>query len=190
MMQHHSHVWIWAAVLFAALLHAGCILPGDVRSRRYVAPVRIGSFSTRPKSDALIKAVSDGKLAEVRRLLDGGISPNAVTDPKDQEGKSALQIAAETGNVHLVQLLLDKGADINAPDPWGATAVVDAAFVGSPEIVKLLISRGADVNANDDGATALGYAAHQLADCRDATCHRCFQEVVNLLKRAGAREQP
>jgi hypothetical protein len=161
-----------------------------VRTHRYVAPVRIGAFDTRPKSQALIAAAEREDIAEMKRLLDKGVSPDAVNDPRDVEGKTALQIAAGTGNVAVVQLLLDRGADINAPDVWGGTALFCAAISAQPEMVKLLLKRGADANPNDDGATALGFAAHQLGECTDAAGHRGYEEVVRLLQEAGATEAP
>jgi hypothetical protein len=57
-------------------------------------------------------------------------------------------------------------------------------------VVKLLIARGADVNASDDGATALGYASHQLSEKKDAAERDRYDRVVHLLEDAGAREWP
>jgi len=55
-----------------------------------------------------------------------------------------------------VELLLKKGANVNAKDKYGGTALMYAAVKGHKEVVELLIENGADVNAkNIMGKTAL-----------------------------------
>jgi uncharacterized protein len=144
-------------------------------------------FEARPKNPALIDAIRRGQLSTVRQLLDRGASPEAVIGANDSEGQTALEVAADTGNVPMVRLLLDRGAEINAADGWGGTAIVGASSAGFPEVVRLLIGRGADVNADDDGATSLGYAERRLADATDPGERRRYQEVVRILRAAGAR---
>ena len=73
-----------------------------------------------------------------------------------------LHEAAGRGDTAKVQLLLDKGADINAKDSNGETALMEAADNGHLEVVKQLLAKGADVNAKSSyGYTALLYAADQ-----------------------------
>ena len=65
-------------------------------------------------------------------------------------------VAAFYGRKEIVELLLSKGADVNAKDSKGETALMVAAFYGRKETVELLLSKGADVNAKDnEGKTAL-----------------------------------
>ena len=76
----------------------------------------------------------------------------------------------------IVELLLDRGADINAVGGNYGTALGAAAFSGNGAIVGLLLERGADINAvGGDYGTALGAAAY----------HR-QEEVVRLLLDRGA----
>jgi ankyrin repeat protein len=79
--------------------------------------------------------------------------------------KTPLQAAAEA-NFEAIQLLLDSGADINAPpgDEFGRTALQAATSAQNPDprIVESLLSCGADVNggpARKGGVTALQGAA-------------------------------
>jgi hypothetical protein len=59
-----------------------------------------------------------------------------------------------------VQLLLDKGADVNALTKRNENALANAATAGVEESVKLLLDAGADVNARDDrGYSPLMYAS-------------------------------
>jgi len=56
----------------------------------------------------------------------------------------------------IVELLLSKGADVNAKNDFGVTPLMGASESGQLEIVKLLLDKGADVNAkNDFGITPL-----------------------------------
>jgi ankyrin repeat protein len=73
---------------------------------------------------------------------------------------TALQVAAKEGDIQLVRLLIDRGADINAP-PFavkGRTSVQAAALSHSMEKIRLLCDHGADINgpiALIDGITTL-----------------------------------
>ena len=49
--------------------------------------------------------------------------------------------AAEGGNLEVVELLLEKGANVDAKDPGGWTALTYAAWNGSSDVVKLLERR-------------------------------------------------
>jgi ankyrin repeat protein len=54
---------------------------------------------------------------------------------------TALSAAASSGHTEIVQLLLDKGANINAADLNGGTALYYADWNGHTEIVQLLLER-------------------------------------------------
>ena len=80
------------------------------------------------------------------------------------------------GDVRLLTVLLDAGANINDADYRGATPIMWAANRRHLEALRLLVSRGADVNAQDslDGHTALMYACEATLD------------VVEFLVKSGA----
>jgi hypothetical protein len=93
----------------------------------------------------------------------------ACFDLLKEEGyspRTAFQEAVEGGNMQIIELLLDKGADVNvAPSTVrGATALQIACIKGYIGLVKLLISRGANVKASGarfEGRTALEGAAER-----------------------------
>jgi hypothetical protein len=91
----------------------------------------------------IIEAAEQGDLAKVRALLAEGANP----DTRHREwGFTALHSAAGTGNVELVELLLENGANVNTPDVTGATPLHEAAKRGHLKAAELLLAHGADVN--------------------------------------------
>ena len=83
-------------------------------------------------------------------------------NPKDgtETGWTPLMWAAYKGHTDVCELLISKGADVNAKSNDGWTPLMYAALKGHKDVCELLISKGADVNAKDkDGGTPLMYAA-------------------------------
>jgi hypothetical protein len=77
---------------------------------------------------------------------------------KDGWEQTALHWAVEGENEIIVQLLVDRGADIEANDNRRWTALHIAAMKESETIVQLLLNRGAEIKAkNSCGQTALDW---------------------------------
>ena len=75
-------------------------------------------------------------------------------------GKSDVADAAMRGDKAAVRALLDRKADVNAPQNDGATALHWAVYRGDRELVVMLIRAGANVKAaNREGATPLWLAS-------------------------------
>lgn len=89
-------------------------------------------------------------------------------DPNPQGRRSSLlHSAAGHGKVEIVTLLLDAGANVNAPDDYGLIPLHNAATYGHYMCVQALLAGGSRVDALDDwGRTALHQAArHGKTDC-------------------------
>ncbi|XP_062609752.1 ankyrin repeat and SOCS box protein 8-like isoform X2 [Saccostrea cucullata] len=100
--------------------------------------------------------LSGGRTANtdiVKALLQAGSDPNAENLYK----ATPLMLAAGTGQLEVINLLLDAGADINHEDNKGKTAFnICCEHTRMPKAGRLLISRGADINHRDHaGKTSL-----------------------------------
>ncbi len=102
-------------------------------------------------------AAAFGTLEELRAALDDGADPNAM----GVEGLRPLHLAVH--DAERVDLLLERGASVDARTAHGVTALILAAWYDSDNdrAAELLIAHGADVNARAeaDGMTPLLRAA-------------------------------
>ena len=126
-----------------------------------------------PKDETtpLIYAIQAGILSPFRErrdqvvelLIQKGADPNLAIPPPHA---SPLALAASTGDLPSVKILLKHGAHIDARDSDGETAFLKAAQRGnSLPILEELVRGGADIHAvNDPGDNAVMLAAwqHQL----------------------------
>ncbi|KAI9854230.1 MAG: hypothetical protein M1813_001315 [Trichoglossum hirsutum] len=108
-------------------------------------------YSVGGTNEALRKALGNGHKLAVYLLIENGT----------EFGYSgALVVASGEGQMDVVQMLLEKGAYIEAQDKHGRTALHAAAERGRDEVVLLLLNKGSDIRAKDnDDQTALHRAA-------------------------------
>ena len=111
-------------------------------------------------------------------------------------GRSGLQMAAGSGHVDIVKVLIENGANVNILDFEDfSTVLYRAAYTGHADIAKLLIQNGAHVNATMRyRETALHYAAEEghcdvakvlLQNGADVNAVDCYKRTA--LHRAAAR---
>jgi ankyrin repeat protein len=109
----------------------------------------------------LLKAAGAHDLATVARLLEN--DPDLAHNATDENGYSALDDAAEEGNLELVELLVARGADVNAKGKYGCSPLCTLSerdYDDSTQVAEFLLAKGADVNAKDEfGDTPLHKAA-------------------------------
>ena len=116
--------------------------------------------TTADNAHPIWKAIHDGHLASVERILDSGL-----TIEYKHEGVSLLQLAAEVGNADIVRLLLERDATVNFADKHGWTPLHSAAYSGNLEFVLLILQKGGKKDALDaQGWTALDLAAFYKYD--------------------------
>lgn len=125
----------------------------------------------------LYNAASEDRLDLVREELRRGADPNEV---QLRHYDTALMAAAETGDVELVRLLLDHGANVNAEDDgqeFGTALITAVRHRASEDMIRLLLARGARWEPKDcQGKTALDWAKLNPGT-----------PAATLLKQAGAR---
>lgn len=104
-----------------------------------------------PSAEDLFKAAKTGDTAQLKVLLD---KPGVDINVKDEEGNTALILAANFGDVQSTRLLLAHGAAVNVKNSVGNTAL-HRACTHSDTLVRLLLEHGADVNAQNDEKEAV-----------------------------------
>ena len=121
---------------FALLLAVGIILAGTY-------------FLTQAKT------LKDKEVPAIQEVL----SSAYITDVRsDEEAVRALESGEQ--NKDVAELLIAKGADVNARTVDGYTPLHQATILGLMDVAELLIAKGADVNAkNKDGTTPIHLAS-------------------------------
>jgi ankyrin repeat protein len=123
-----------------------------------VAAVLLVGCGPKAPDISLFDAAMKGNIEAVKQHLAAGTDVNA----KDESmGMTPLHHATFGGHKEIAELLIAKGADVNAKFDKisGGTPLHIAADKGHKEIAELLIANGADVNAKDEGGkTPLDWA--------------------------------
>jgi uncharacterized protein len=97
----------------------------------------------------------------LRTLLDAGVSANAYT-----HGGAApclFQVLTEASRAHR-ELLIERGANVNATDSIGRTALMVAALQCEVDVVHELLDHGADATPVDRVGLSLGWVLHDLRE--------------------------
>ena len=137
--------------------------------------VKRADFIVRELSPALHDAVMRGDVAQVTRLLSEGSDVNV----RDRyTGSTPLHRAGLTARKDIMELLLAKGADVNAKNDDGRTPLHVVVLTAQKDLVELLLAKGADVNARDrDGLTPLALVQGGQ-----------YWEIAQLLRAHGGKK--
>lgn len=138
----------WLPLLYAVdrpgteVLHA--LLEGGAR-----ADVRVLGY-----------AASGGRTAAVESLLAAQAPVNQGYVHLSGLHTTALHEAVHGGDPHIAELLIARGADVNAIPWFGSPALNDAVASGNAEMIRILIARGANPNLKGlNGTSAMDEAA-------------------------------
>lgn len=127
----------------------------------------------------LIDAVKTGQLAKVEEALNAG----AAIQQQDEQGWTALNWAAGKGNVEIVRLLLERGADVRHTGRDERTAYKIALAAKHIDVARLL-KEAANGTSGED--TSRDYArAYLLGDLRKFSD---WQESVPASENGNSRE--
>ncbi|XP_027343228.1 ankyrin repeat-containing protein P16F5.05c-like [Abrus precatorius] len=104
---------------------------------------RTGPPPTTPDDiELLLGSARFGVLDDVKSLAGIGV----CLDSKDEQGRTALHIAAANGHTDIVEYLISKGVDLNSQNEDKNTPLHWACLNGHVEVVKKLIMGGANVS--------------------------------------------
>ena len=95
----------------------------------------------------LIECCRNGSLAKVRALLDAGAVANSQMSGVLGwcDGYSVVHAAAENPDIRIMELLVERGADVNVKESfYDSTPLYYAAIRNTLEMVKYLVSLGND----------------------------------------------
>lgn len=123
----------------------------------------------------LIEAIRKGNEAEARTILQNE-QYGCIDCQTSRRDGTALFWACAKGYTELVQILVRKGANVNARTSYNSTPLIAAADRNRHQVMRLLLQHGADV----DSQTTNGDTACHLA------AYRGHVEAVRVLVEAGA----
>ncbi len=157
--------WMVATAVVATVGVSGC-----ERSLRGAGSAPGATPTPEVSFRALAGALVDQRVDRVARIL--AADPGLAT-ARDEDGDTALHIAAALDDTEAITLLLGRGADTQAANNDGDTPLHRAADNGQLAAAELLLDRGARLDAaNAVGETSL----HQVSAV----------EVAELFCRRGA----
>ena len=124
----------------------------EVEVRSQFITVTSGGIGLPSPEDPLVRAAQEDNLENVESLIAG-----ADVNLRDKRSNTtALEHAVINGNREMVQLLLSRGADVNAKNSVGQTVLMMLDDEATSDLVWDLINAGAKVNDKDEGGeTAL-----------------------------------
>ena len=125
----------------------------------------------------------------LQAMLDGGMSPNK-TKP---DGTTLLQkaVGPGSGSLAMVQLLLQRGSDINARDRIGGTALYEAITTDRPNLAIHLVQHGAKVDTYTVNGVTIGWSVKRTLDRMNPNPIRTeFEQLRDLLVSKGMKWPP
>ena len=136
------------------------------------------NFSLAQPFDELTKAVMNKDTAKVNQLLAGGIDVNVR---QENSNATVLMVASSyEGYSDMIELLIKRGADVNAQSSDGKTALMWAAD-NAPDAVETLLNYRANVKLKmNDGITAFLQSVFGILSGKVSTT------VCDLLLKKGA----
>lgn len=133
---------------------------------------RVEALGMKCSADGFLHAAEIGHREAAMLFIDAGVN----LETRNEQGWTAIMVAAFHGQAALVDAFAVRGADVHARDMGGNTALHWAAFSGHEQAVQILIQHHAEINPrNDGGSTPLMLAV----------LHRHLSVVLLLIARGA-----
>src|SRR2546430_397534 len=145
-------------------------------------------FLTDRKLQNFYEYIRSGKVEDIRRYLSK--APQDAEAP-DRNGKTPLIIAAESGQLEVVELLLKAKVSLNRQDSSAKSALMRAAENGHLQIARLLIQSGADARLRDQNGMnifTLANSKGQSGLVKELLCEK--NPALNDFLENGPGDQP
>jgi hypothetical protein len=113
-----------------------------------------GTPRAQPDAASFGIQVESGNVEQLRKWLDDGLDPDFIADRIG----TGLMIAAWRGDIPMMELLVERGADVNKSNELGEQALMHASWRGQAAAVKWLLAKGARINGDPMQWSALHYA--------------------------------
>lgn len=138
---------------------AGPIIINESQDNSSAFIKSIVKFFPQAARKIFIKAASQGNLSLIKICFDNGINIDLDND-YNSDGNNALMEAANNDHIEIVQLVIIKGANVNAKNGLRQTALMISAIRSAEIIAKFLLDHDAKINeTNKYGMTALMIAS-------------------------------
>jgi CDP-diacylglycerol---serine O-phosphatidyltransferase len=151
----------------------GAMLAYGVSGYLWWFVLRWRTEATQKQYQNICEAIEEGNLTGLAR----GLINTPVDSVVGPGGRTLLMVAVDETNQPAIELLVARGANLEARDAHGMTALALGAETVFQEAVEVLLAAGADPNAHDlTGMTPLDVAEEHGA-----------HEIASLLLRYGAK---
>ncbi|EGO63973.1 ankyrin repeat domain-containing protein [Acetonema longum] len=115
----------------------------------------------------------------------------SVDDRRTGDEYTPLMVAAQYGNGTIAEILLQRGADVNARDKDGQTALMKAAAQGHDQMAERLLAAGADWRIKDkNGETALDIAVRKKSTLFKDIWRPGRHWIRRFKSKRGSRTRP
>jgi ankyrin repeat protein len=119
--------------------------------------------------DEVHRLIKHGDLVSLGHELDEGLSPSL----SNRSSWTLLMLAAIEGNTAIGELLVSRGAELDALNDFGETALSLAALGGHTRFLQILLANGASTDCRPHG--------HNLKDWLEVASGLPQDKVVSIL---------
>jgi hypothetical protein len=168
-----------------------------IQEKRFDAIELLVSLGSNPEEQVvqglgtpLYYALEVEDLRFLRAMLDGGLSANRTS--KDGEPLLYTSAGPHGRTFGHVQLLVERGADVNLPRSNGETPIFSAIFAGEPERGRYLADHGADLTVSTVRGVTPGWAIRSILERErpDSPLRRRFEDLRDFIVSKGAKWPP